>query len=293
VLSTDVIDLRRTTMRIAHGICLVSLLTLVAGSAWLATPYPARAQNPDRPQNTPRSQLSRQAGAADRDDEDDDDDQDNRRSQKPDRTVSVTGEGETRGAPDTAHIQLGVVTESESAQTAVERNNQAMAQLLSVLQARGIPEVNVQTTSFNVSPQYRHEPGRESQTPRIVGYQVTNQVQVKLTELDKMGGVLDAVVQVGANQIHGIQFSVDDDEQLTDDALRMAMNDARRKAELLAAAAGSSLGRVVEIRYGSPGGPIPMPMRRTMMADAMAQVPIATGEETLSARVEVVYELVD
>lgn len=211
------------------------------------------------------------------------------------RLVSVTGAGEVQGKPDTAHIQVGVVSESETAQAAVEQNNRAMAQLLDVLREHEVPERNIQTTSFNISPQYRQDrprPEGGQPHPRIIGYQVVNQVRVKVEALSRLGTILDAVVRAGANQIHGIQFSIGDDQELMDQARRSAVQDARRKAQLFAEASDVRLGAVIEIRETPSDGPRPMPMQRYQMAEA-AQVPIARGELTLTAQVHITYALQD
>lgn len=207
-------------------------------------------------------------------------------------TISVNGTGEVQHEPDMAEIQVGVVTEAESAATAVDENNRKMDDLIRALQQQGIAERDIQTSNFQVSPQQRHDPRPRPEAqrePEITGYLVTNQVHITIRELPRMGEILDAVVQEGANQIHGIQFSVGDRAELAGQALRKALANARQKAQALAAEADVELGRVLTIQEGGTDWPRPM-MGRAMMAQAES-VPISPGSLTVRADVSVTYRL--
>lgn len=202
--------------------------------------------------------------------------------------ITVTGRGEVQAKPDLAQVSVGVVSEAKTAAEALSQNNAAMRRLLETLQTRGVESRDVQTTSFNVSPRYQHdEQGRE--LPRIVGYQVNNQVQVRVRQLDGLGPVLDELVRDGANQVHGIAFSIAEPAALLDETRTKAMEDARRKAELLARAAGVRLGRPLAIVEAGAALPQPMPMQRMMAAESA--VPIASGELGLESQVTVSYAL--
>ena len=213
------------------------------------------------------------------------------------RTISVSGTGTLSAAPDVADINIGVVTQGGTAQEALSSNTEAMTQIHDLLKGRGVAAKDVQTTNINVQPQYNQQPnqprqGSEPFVPKIVSYQVTNTVQITARELDKLGAVLDAVVQAGANQINGISFRVEKPEPLLDQCRKQAMADARRKAEMLVGEAGGVvLGAPMSIN-GSGGGmpPQPMYMARTMSM-AASPVPVAAGEQELSVSVSVVYEL--
>lgn len=202
-------------------------------------------------------------------------------------TIRVTGHGETSMPPNAAYITIGVEKQAPNAADALDDNNQAMQQLIDTLEAQDIPSKNVQTSSFDISPVYRHEEARE---PEVVGYRVSNQVRIKVVKLDGLGMLLDTVVRVGANRIHSIQFDVDDPEKATDAAREKAVRDARRKAELLAKVAGAKVGRPLQIEETTGGGEPPRPMPHMMMAREAA-VPVAQGEQQLTADVTVTYEL--
>lgn len=128
--------------------------------------------------------------------------------------------------------------------------------------------------------------------PRIVAYRVTNSVQITARNLDQLGGILDAVVQAGANQIHGISFRVDKPEALLDQARTKAMADARRKADLLASAEKLKVGPPITITESSGYMPPPRPMMGRAMMAAAAPVPVSAGEQDLNVNVNIVYELI-
>lgn len=202
-------------------------------------------------------------------------------------TITVTGHGETSMAPNVAYITIGVEKQASTAADALTLNNQAMQQLVDELERQDVPNKNVQTSSFDISPVYRHEEGQE---PEVTGYRVSNLVRVKVVKLDGLGTLLDAVVRVGANRIHSIQFDVDDAEKATDPAREKAVQDARRRAEVLAKVAGAKVGRPLQIQETIGGGGPPRPMPQMMMM-ARESVPVAQGEQQLTVDVTVVYEL--
>jgi len=203
-------------------------------------------------------------------------------------SITVVGSDRVAAKPDMAEIQVGVVTQALSAAKALKDNNQAMAALFKALSARGIADKDTQTSNFTISPQYRQN-HQGVQGPEIVGYQVSNQVHIKVRQVASLGEVLDEVVTAGSNQIHGISFTVADPNPLLDEARRKAMADARRKAELYAKSAGVTLGQVLLISEQATHVPGPM-MFGAPMARAAA-VPIAAGEQEFSASITVTYRI--
>jgi uncharacterized protein YggE len=177
-----------------------------------------------------------------------------RRVQTP--SITVTGTGEATARPDMAQIQVGVVTQATTAGAALKENSAAVEQLLKALRDRGIAERDLQTSNFNIAPQYRQTQGQHA--PEIVGYQVSNQVQVKVRRLDSLGTLLDEAVSKGANQVNGISFGLAEPGPFLDQAREKAVAEARRKAELYARAAGVKLGKVLVIDENQHHGPQPM-----------------------------------
>jgi hypothetical protein len=204
-----------------------------------------------------------------------------------DGRISVTGSAEVSGAPDTAMVTLSVVTEAGTAGDALSENSAATAKLIDAVKAAGVAAADVQTSGFSVYPRYADRDD-DAEPARIAGYSVRNGVVVRVRALPDLGKLLDAAVKAGANQIDGITFLIDDDTTLRDQAREGAIRDARRKADLYAAAANVKTGRVLSIAE-TTGAPPLQPMYR-MAADA-APVPVEAGSVQLSAEVTVVFAL--
>jgi uncharacterized protein YggE len=204
------------------------------------------------------------------------------------RTITVSATGAATAVPDAARIQTGVVFEAATAREALSGNNAAMAKLIAGLKDNGIEAKDIQTSSFNLNPRYTNP--RDGQPAVIDGYQASNQVEVHVRDLDKLGEVLDRIVTLGANQMNGIVFEVSAAETLRDAARKDAIANARRRAELFAAAAGAKVGRVVQIAEGAGGEPRPY-FRAGRVASAMEAVPVERGTQSLEANVTVTWEL--
>jgi uncharacterized protein len=214
-------------------------------------------------------------------------------------TITVTGVGKISARPDVAEIRVGVTTSAETAQDALSKNNSAMDQLFRTLKERGVPEKDIQTSQVQVTPQYsqpRHPvtpaPNEKEFVPRVVGYRVDNSVTVISHKIESLGPLLDALVQGGANQIHGISFRMNDSSTLLDEARKRAVADARHKAGLLAGEAGVVVGLPLEINDQGSSDPSP-PGQYNMGFRVMAAAPmqISPGEQELTASVLIVYEL--
>lgn len=207
------------------------------------------------------------------------------------RVITVSGTGEVKTRPDMAIISSGVTSEAPTAQDALSKNNAAMTAVINALKSAGIAEDDIQTSNFSVSPVYPPYQPNQTTAPRISGYQVSNQVTVRVKDLAKLGSILDTLVRVGSNQIGGISFDVNEPKPFLNDARKKAVADAHAKAELFATAAGVSLGRVIQI--SESGGVVmpPRPMMRAVAMDKAESVPIAAGQQTLSTDVSITYEI--
>lgn len=206
------------------------------------------------------------------------------------RIMTLSGTGEVTAAPDMAHVSTGVIAEAKTAREALSVNNKAMTKVIAELKARGIAEKDIQTSNFHVGPQYQHY--KDGRPAKIRGYRVSNQVNIVIRELAKLGEVLDAVVSLGSNSINGVQFSISKPEKLRDEARRLAVADARRKAELYAQAAGVTLGQIMSINES--GGFQPQPMQKFARAarlEAADAVPVQAGEQALSMTVNIAWEI--
>jgi uncharacterized protein YggE len=208
-------------------------------------------------------------------------------------SITVVGEGEVLVQPDQANVALGVTTEAEKASDAVQENSQRMAQLLKTLRGLNIPDKHLQTSRFTVSPKQTYD-RTGKQPPKIVGYTVTNQVNVKVLEVARLGAILDAVVQAGSNQIQGVSFSLAEPAPHVDQARRKAMADALHRAELYAGEASLKLGKPLLIQEQSVSVPRPIFAGAELRAAPMAaEVPIAQGEQSLTAHITVTYAIAE
>lgn len=204
-------------------------------------------------------------------------------------TITMTGHGEMRAAPDLVTINAGVTTDAATAAAALAANTSKMNGVFSALEKMGVPRKNIQTVNFSVSPQYSSNRGADNSAPHLTGYRVTNQVSLRLDDVAGLGKALDALVSAGANQMNGVNFAIKDPEPLLQKARAQAVADARQRAQTYAQAAGVTLGPVMSISEGGGGGP--RPMYRMMAMEAAAPVPVAAGEESVSADVTVVWEI--
>lgn len=207
-------------------------------------------------------------------------------------SISVTGEGHAYAKPDQAQISMGVVSDSKTAAVALKSNNEKMTTLISTLKSKGIAEKDILTSNFSVNPQYRYDNVNGQQRPSIIGYQVSNDVHVKIRNLPSLGDLLDAVITAGANNVNGISFSLAEPDSVLDQARQKAMSDAKRKADLYAGAAGIKAGRVLYITESSGTIQPPRPMMMMAARASMeSSVPIASGEQESTASVTVVYAI--
>ncbi len=205
------------------------------------------------------------------------------------RSIRVQGAGSIDAKPDEAIIVASVVDQEARAGAAIEANSAAMRRLLAKLAEFAVAEADIRTRGFSVRPIFERRE-RGTATPRIIGYRVVNRVEVKVRELARLGAMLDALVAAGADRLDGIRFSIKEPAPLADRARLLAIADARRKAELYATAAGVRVGRVLDIAEQDVRMPRPTMLRATEMR-ARAAVPVAPGEQRVTATVTVVYEM--
>jgi len=206
------------------------------------------------------------------------------------RTMALSGHGEVRMAPDMAVVMIGVLSQGDTAADALKANTAAMQAILDSLKSAGIAEKDIQTSNFTVQPRYDYN--NNNQPPRLVGYDVSNNVTVAVRKLNDLGAVLDTAVSAGSNQINGVLFRVDKPDAAMDEARKLAVADATRKAKVYAGASAVGLGDILSIAESSGIQP-PIPLDTQMMARAekSADVPIAQGEQVISVDVNVVWEI--
>ena len=211
------------------------------------------------------------------------------------RTITVVGMGKASGTPDVGHVDVGVETQGPSLQQVVDDNKTKMATLLAALKAQGIADKDIRTSNYSVYTENPQPPqpmveGKGGTGP--ITYHVTNQVDVTVRDVAKLGDVLDKAVAAGANNVYGVSFSVDDPTKLQGMARADAIADAKARAQDLASLTGVTLGDVISVSevINSPG-PVFAGAVEARAYSTAAPVPIQTGELEVSMSVQVTYAI--
>lgn len=211
------------------------------------------------------------------------------------RTITVVGEGKVKIKPDIARAQIGVEVMKSSVKEASDANKTTLDAVLAALKAQGIEDKDIQTSGFSIfAERYGPEgPLPENQT----NYRVSNNVSVVIRDLDKVGAVLDAAIEAGANNIYGIEFGLDNTDTVEAEARKNAVADARAKAEELAELTGVTVGDVVSVSevIGNGGGYYNA-SNFNQLDRAMGGgggTPITPGELDLTLQLQVVYTIAE
>ena len=208
------------------------------------------------------------------------------------RQINVTGVGQVAVTPDVAYINVGVRNQAETVADALQANNAQAQQIKDVLMAQGVEEKDIQTSSFNVYPQPEYD--FNGQIVRNL-FAVENTVYITVRNLDKMGDLLDAVAQSGANTIYGIYFDLTDKTEAQRQARDIAIAYAKDQAAEIAQSAGVKLGEILTISiyvsgapvvaegYGMGGGGYDMP--------AYSRVPVSAGQMVITSNVTIAFAI--
>ena len=203
--------------------------------------------------------------------------------------LDVVANGEVNRVPDIVRINAGVMTQATTATEAIRQNAQQMESLRAALRGAGVAERDIQTSSINLHPDWRHV---ENRTPELVGYRAHNQVSVRFRDIRNSGRILDALVTAGANQIDGPMFLIERPEEGLDEARQLALRNARARADLYARSLGMRVKRILSVSEAGMGFVPPQPvMMRTMDVAQAASTQIVPGEQTLSTSLTVSFEL--
>lgn len=222
-------------------------------------------------------------------------------SGNPPSGLVVSGSGEAKGAPDIARVTLGVEVRDENSQQASLLVAQRMNVVIAALKGAGVADADIQTASLSMYfererppepralPPTPEDPAPHKPEPTGV-YRASNTVHAIIRDLDRASAVVSAATSAGANQMHGMQFELEDPSGLLDQARAAAVADAKRNAEQLARLTGVTLGRLLSIRESGQGGPVGPMMARAEMASG-GGMPVERGTLTVRQDVELIYDL--
>ncbi|HEY4749899.1 MAG TPA: SIMPL domain-containing protein [Steroidobacteraceae bacterium] len=204
-------------------------------------------------------------------------------------SIRVSADAKVTAKPDRVQIEIGVSTRATQSQEAAAQNARQVESMLAAVH-KAVPAAQLKTVSYSLNPNYEyHVSGGE---PTVTGYTAMNVVQVTLDDLEKIGGVIDAAAQAGANHVQGIQFTLRDQDAVRAEALREAAMRARAQADVLAAALGLKVVRVLSAEENSPRfTPITRPMARAAMSSASVATPVEAGTLDVAAEVTLSVEV--
>ena len=204
-------------------------------------------------------------------------------------TLVADGDGTVMVVPDIAIVTIGVVSRAKTASAALATNSTDLANAIAAVEANGVDAKDIGTSGFSIAPVYDQQPNRDTGTPAaIVGYDVTNEVQVTLRDIAKSGAILDKVISAGANRVNDIAFDTSDKQAANDAALKAAIAEARRKAAIMADAAGVKLVRILSVTQAQNS---PQPMFARVAMAAAAPVPVMPGQQSVTATATITYEI--
>lgn len=205
--------------------------------------------------------------------------------------LMIQGEGKVNAAPDQAIIILGVETRNISASAAAAQNAELMNKTINALLRAGINKSDIQTSTYSLSIPAENDQTATAENgdrTKPLEFVAANQVTVLTNNTQGVGTILDAAIAAGSNNVQSISFQLKDQKPQMDRALTLAIEDARRKAEVIAAAAGVKLGRVLEI---SGGYSYAAPAARFDLVSAAAPTPVLPGQMEVTASISVTYEI--
>jgi uncharacterized protein YggE len=193
--------------------------------------------------------------------------------------ITVLGTGSANVTPDRASFAFGTVSQAATANAALAASSQAVARVIAALKKAGVAQADIQTSDVSLSPRMN------DQGDGIVGYTASNTVTATIRKIGDAGDIVDAAVGAGANQVYGPNLLASDQDAAYRNALKGAVADARAKAETLATASSSTLGKITAIVEGG-GGAVPMPVAAGAKDSS---VPIEPGTQKIEATVSVTF----
>jgi uncharacterized protein YggE len=203
--------------------------------------------------------------------------------------ISVSGVGHTSGAPDLALLDLGVSTQGKTVKEARDAAATAMNAVNNAVKGDGVADKDIQTQQFNIEPEYQYPDGKQE----LIGFRVTNIVEVKVRNLDSTGQIIDDAAKAGGDvvQVQNLRFTIEKPETLRAQARQEAVADASARAASLADLAGVKLGKPISVTETTGTPPIRFGVAVPSGAGAESTTPIQAGELQVSVTVDVLYAI--
>lgn len=204
-------------------------------------------------------------------------------------TFQVSGEGKTLAVPDIAFVDVGVFASGNTVKEVKDQIDSTIDKVLTAVKTLGIEPKDIQTTRYDISPNYDVKPGRQS----ITGYQANVNLSIRVSNIDQINSVIDLATQNGANQVWGIKFDISDRTKAENEAREKAVAEAKKKAEQAAEAAGFRLGKIVNYHENLQGDIIPSPVSLSSVQEVreVTAPNIEPGSTEISVTVTLSYEI--
>ena len=215
--------------------------------------------------------------------------------------ISFEGEGEVTASPDLAEVSVTLRNESSQVKTAQEKVTALEKSVLEFLEKTGIEKNDIKTENYNTYPKYDYggpcyASYCPSRNPKVIGYEVSEYISIKVRDLEKAGDVIGGLGALGVSEISGPNFTIENEDELKAEARKMAIDEAKAKAEALADDLGVRLVRIVNF---SENGNYPGPMmyaKDAMMNQAVAESAprapeLPSGVQKITSNVVITYEI--
>lgn len=218
----------------------------------------------------------------------------------PQRIISFSAQGKVYAKPDIIRVSFSVITQSEKAETVQSENDKKAKELIAFVKAEGVSQDDIKTINYSLNPQYDYtwcrkgEKDYRSCPPKIIGYELTQTIEIKIRDFSKINEIIGGLTEKGANQISDINFEIDDVEDYKNQARIEALNKIEKRAKLVSEKTSLKLGKIISVSENEIG-----PIYRTMKANAFEagaseaapQAQIEPGTNEISVTLTVSYEI--
>ena len=205
-------------------------------------------------------------------------------------TITISGEGKVLAVPDIGEVSLGVLSDAKTVAAAQKDNTDKMNKVIQAMKDLGVDEKDLKTTSYSINPNYQYISGKSI----IIGYQVSQTLDVKIRQLDKASDILAKAADNGVNQIGSISFTIDNPDSIKAEARKKAINDAKQKADVLKNDLGVNIVKIVSFSESSSQPPISYYTDKAMGVGGGGTTPtpqVETGQNEITVDVTITYEI--
>jgi len=213
-----------------------------------------------------------------------------------DRQISFTGSGIIYNKPDLALTNFSVITEAKTINETMIPNAEKMNKVIEVIKGQGVEDKDIKTTDFSIYPRYEYTKEEvysyyPPSNRKLVGYEMRQTIEVKIRDLKKVGEIMQSVIDAGANQVGELQFTIDNQDLIKEQAREKAIQDAKSKAQELASQLGMKLGKIINFSESGIYPYYDLAKSYAGMGGGEAAPQIEVGENKTEVTVTITYEI--